>query len=112
MLSITFGDLLTFMNWIHEAGKALDNDQPLPSAPGVEAEKLKSCVELIQKLESRSRRIQGRQLLPESYLQGQESELDRLLSHLHNNVATLYENLGQGRKAKEIRKQAVAIRSL
>ena len=111
VLQITFGDLLTFMNYIHDATKAFDTGQPFPSAPKLQAERLQSCVDLIEKLEHRCRQSRAIDLLLESSLHGQESELGRLLSRLHDNVATLYENLGQQQKAGEIRKQAAAIQS-
>jgi hypothetical protein len=32
-------------------------------------------------------------------------QLEQLLSHLHANVASLYNNLGQSKKAEEIRRR-------
>lgn len=45
----------------------------------------------------------------EANLQVQERELGRLLSHLHDNIAALYENLGQEQKAQELRRRAPVI---
>jgi hypothetical protein len=36
----------------------------------------------------------------------QEAQLGQLLSHLHANIASLYDNLGQSNKAEEVRYRA------
>jgi hypothetical protein len=39
----------------------------------------------------------------------QEAQLGQLLSHLHTNIASLYENLGQVQKAEDVRRRAEAL---
>lgn len=108
-LKLTIRDLVLFINWMHCAHKAFEQGDPLPSIPELESEKVKSWVSLVQKLEDRFRRSEGKQMSLEAHLQAQEHELGRLLSHLHDNIATLYENLGQDDKAQEIRERASVI---
>lgn len=108
-LKLTIRDLVLFINWMHHAHRAFEHGGALPSTPELESEQVKSWVQLVQKLEDRFRRSEGKQMSLEANLQAQEQELGRLLSHLHSNIATLYENLGQDEKAQEIRRRASLI---
>jgi hypothetical protein len=39
----------------------------------------------------------------------EEAQLGQLLTHLHANIASLYDNLGQAKKAEEVRRRAEAL---
>ena len=41
----------------------------------------------------------------------QEAQLRDLLSQLHGNIASLYENLGLEQKAQEVRRRAEAVQA-
>jgi hypothetical protein len=38
-----------------------------------------------------------------------EAQMGQLVSHLHANIAALYDNLGQSQKAEEVRRRAEAL---
>ncbi len=111
MLKIGLGDFIGFLNWMHHSHEAFERGDPLPATPGLESEKLRAWVQCIQKLEQRYRLGEEKQMSIEANLQAQEGELGQLVSHLYENIASLYENLGQGGKATEIRKKASVIQS-
>ncbi len=114
LLKATVGDLLIFVNWMHLTHNAFERGDPPPPAPApaVESERIRAWVDLIQKFEERHRRSEEKQVVLEGALQAQEDELGRLLSQLHENIATLYETLGQEAKAQETRQRASVIQTV
>ncbi len=110
-LKITLGDLLLFINWMQQADHSVEHGENMPDAPDLESGKVLGWINLIQKLEDRYRRSQEKQLALEANLVVQEAQLRELLSNLHGNIASLYENLGLEQKAQEVRKRAEAVQS-
>ena len=110
-LRVTLGDLLVFINWMQQAERACDRDESLPSLPAVGSDQVRAWTKLVEKLQARHRQGQDRQLSLEANLQAQEHEVARLLSHLHDNIASLYENLGQAEKAQEVRRRSSSIQT-
>ncbi len=110
-LRITLGDLLVFINWMQQADKALENGELLPETPEVESGKVLAWVTLMQKLDERMRQCREKQLALEANLVVQEAQLRDLLSQLHGNIASLYENLGLEQKAQEVRRRAEAVQT-
>ncbi len=105
-LKINLNDLFHFIKWIHHAHQAFDNGNALPAVPKIESGKVKSWIHLIQKYEIRLKeRTEQSQDLTKS-IQTQETDLRRLLSDLHTNIASLYDNLGFEEKANESRLKA------
>lgn len=110
-LKVTLGDLLVFINWMQQADRAMEMGEPLPEAPDVESAQIHSWIDLIHKLEERFRRSKEKQLAVEANLVVQEAQLRDLLSQLHGNIASLYENLGLEQKAQEVRRRAEAVQA-
>jgi hypothetical protein len=108
-LSITLGDFLVYINWMNQTEKALERGEALPSSPELESGKVKGWIQLLQRLEDRFRRSEEKKIALEANVIAQEAQLGQLLSHLHANIASLYENLGQSQKAEEVRKRAEAL---
>jgi hypothetical protein len=108
-LKITLGDFLVFINWMNQTEQALLRAETLPVMPGLDSGKVRGWIELIQRLEDRFRRSEEKKLALEANVIAQEAQLGQLLSHLHANIASLYENLGQGQKAEEVRRRAEAL---
>ena len=101
------------MHLTHNAFARGDPPPPPPApAPAVESGRIRAWVDLIQKFEERYRRSEEKQVVREGALQAQEDELGRLLSQLHENIATLYETLGQEAKAQETRQRASDIQTV
>lgn len=108
-LNITLGDFLVYINWMNQTEKALERGEALPSSPELESGKVKGWIQLLQRLEDRFRRSEEKKIALEANVIAQEAQLGQLLSHLHANIASLYENLGQSQKAEEVRKRAEAL---
>lgn len=108
-LKITLGDFLIFINWMNQAEKSLERGEALPSTPELDSGKIKSWVQLVQRLEQRYRQSEEKKLALEANVIAQEAQLGQLLTHLHANIASLYENLGQSQKAQEVRRRAEAL---
>jgi hypothetical protein len=108
-LEITLGDFLVFINWMNQTEKALDRAEPLPAVPNLDSAKVRGWVQLVQRLEERFRRSEEKKVALEANVIAQEAQLGQLLSHLHTNIASLYENLGQVQKAEEVRRRAEAL---
>jgi len=108
-LTITLGDLLAFINWMNQTEKSLDRDEALPTIPDLHAGKVKGWIQLVQRFEKRIHQSEERQLALEASVIAQEAELGRLFSHLHANIASLYDNLGRSQKAEVIRRRAEAL---
>lgn len=105
-LKITLGDFLVFINWMNQLEKALDRAEALPTMPDLDSGKIRGWIQLVQRLEERFRRSEEKKLALEANVIAQETQLGQLLSHLHTNIASLYENLGQVQKAEEVRRRA------
>jgi len=108
-LKITLGDFLVFINWMNQTEKSLDRAEALPALPDFDSGKVRGWVQLIQRLEERFRRSEEKKLALEANVIAQEAQLGQLLSHLHANIASLYDNLGQSHKAEEVRRRAEAL---
>jgi hypothetical protein len=108
-LEITLGDFLVFINWMNQMEKALDRAEAPPAMPELDSGKVKGWIQLVQRLEERFRRSEEKKLALEANVIAQEAQLGQLLSHLHANIASLYENLGQAQKAEEVRRRAEAL---
>src|SRR5512146_2543742 len=108
-LEITLGDFLVFINWMNQTEKSLDRAEPLPALPNLDSGKVKGWIQLVQRLEERFRRSEEKKLALEANVIAQEAQLGQLLSHLHTNIASLYENLGQVQKAEDVRRRAEAL---
>ena len=108
-LKITLGDFLIFINWMNQTEKALDRGEMLPAVPELDSGKAKGWIQLVQRLDERFRRSEENKLALEANVIAQEAQLGQLLSHLHANIASLYENLGQSQKAEEVRRRAEAL---
>jgi hypothetical protein len=70
---------------------------------------VKGWIQLVQRLEERFRRSEEKKIALEANVIAQEAQLGQLLTHLHANIASLYENLGQSKKAEEVRRRAEAL---
>jgi len=108
-LQITLGDFLVFIKWMNQAEKSLDRAEALSTLPELDSGKVKGWIQLVQRLEERFRRSEENKLALEANVIAQETQLGQLLSHLHANIASLYENLGQSQKAEEVRRRAEAL---
>lgn len=110
-LTITLGDFLVFINWMNQTEKALERAESLPTMPELDSGKVRGWIQLVQRLEDRFRRSEEKKLAMEANVIAQEAQLGQLVSHLHSNIASLYENLGQAQKAEEVRRRAEALHS-
>ena len=108
-LQITLGDFLVFIKWMNQAEKSLDRAEALSTLPELDSGKVKGWIQLVQRLEERFRRSEEKKLALEANVIAHETQLGQLLSHLHANIASLYENLGQSQKAEEVRRRAEAL---
>ncbi|HMF86104.1 MAG TPA: hypothetical protein VK598_07110 [Nitrospiraceae bacterium] len=108
-LQVTLGDFLVFIKWMNQTEKSLDRAEALPTLPELDSGKVKGWIQLVQRLEERFRRSEEKKLALEANVIAHETQLGQLLSHLHANIASLYENLGQSQKAEEVRRRAEAL---
>src|SRR5215468_1989144 len=103
---IPLGDWLVFINWMNHTEKALDRGEMLPAVPELDSGKVKGWIQLVQRLDERFRRSEEKKLALEANVIAQEAQLGQLLSHLHANITSLYNNLGHSHEAEEIRRRA------
>ena len=108
-LQITLGDFLIFIKWMNQTEKSLDRGEALPTAPDLDSDKVKGWIRLVQRLEERYRWSEGKKLALEANVIAHEAQIGQLVSHLHANIAALYDNLGQSQKAEEVRRRAEAL---
>ena len=108
-LQITLGDFLVFVKWMNQTEKSLDRSEALPAFPDLDSEKVKGWIRLFQRLEERYRWTEGKKLALEANVIAHEAQMGQLVSHLHANIAALYDNLGQSHKAEEVRRRAEAL---
>jgi hypothetical protein len=106
---ITLGDVYVFINWMNQTEKSLDRAEALPPLPDLDSGKVKGWIQLVQRLEERFRRNEEKKLAFEANVIAHEAQMGQLLSHLHANIASLYDNLGQSQKAEEVRRRAEAV---
>jgi hypothetical protein len=111
-LKMTLGDVLLFIKWMNEAEKALDRAEAFPAIPPeLDNGTVGMWVQIIHGFEKRFRRSEEWTVALEASVMAQEAKMGELLSHLHVNIASLYDNLGQSQRAEEMRRRAQALRS-
>ena len=108
-LQITLGDFLVFIKWMNHTEKSLDRGEALPAIPDLGSDKVKGWIRLVQRLEERYRWSEEKKLAFEANVIAHEAQMGQLVSHLHANIAALYDNLGQSQKAEEGRRRAEAL---
>ena len=108
-LNITLLDLLVFVKWMDQTETSLGRADALPPAPDLDSGQVKAWIQLVQRLVERSRWNEEKKLALEANVIAQEAQLGQLLSHLHANIASLYDNLGQLQRAEEVRRRAQAV---
>jgi hypothetical protein len=108
-LHITLGDFLVFIKWMNHTEQLLDRGEALPIFPELDSDKVKGWIRLLQRLEERYRRSEEKKLALEANVIAHEAQMGQLLSQLHANIASLYDNLGQSHKAEAVRRRAEAL---
>jgi hypothetical protein len=106
---ITLGDVFVFIHWMNQTEKSLDRAEALPPLPDLDSGKVKDWIQLVQRLEERFRRNEERKLALEANVIAHETQMGEILSHLHVNIASLYDNLGQSKRAEDVRRRAEAV---
>jgi hypothetical protein len=106
VLQITLGDSLAFIKWMSQTEKSLDRAEPFPALPHFESDKVKGWTQLIQRLNDRYRRSEEKKMALESNVITHEGQMRLLVSQLHANIASLYDNLEQSQKAEKVRRRA------
>jgi hypothetical protein len=104
-LDITMRDLAYFSNWMQRALPAIEASGELPPPPDVESELVRRWVAAIEGLQDRHRQKLETQEALLKNLTVQEVQLDEVLSNLYTNMAALYEGLGHGERAGEVKKK-------
>ena len=110
-LDITIRDLAIFANWMQQTVMSLDRGESMPDAPDPVSVQVRGWVQAIQKLEERSRLVNGKQMALETHLNAHEAQLNDLLSQLYLNTASLYDTLGQADRAQEVREKVGTFQS-
>src|SRR5262245_14039618 len=108
-LNITFCDVFVLAKWMDQTETSLGRAEALPPAPDLDSGKAKAWTQLVQRLEEHSRLNEEKKQALEANVIEQEVQLGQLLSHLHANIASLYDNLGQLQRAEEVRRRAQAV---
>jgi len=104
-LDVTLRDLAYFSNWMQRAVLVLEDGGELPAAPDVESPQVRRWVSAIEGIQERLRqKIECQAALVEN-LSAQEMHLDQALSTLYTNMAALYDSLGHGDRAEEVKKK-------
>jgi hypothetical protein len=104
-LDITMRDLAYFSNWMQRAVPAIETTGELPPPPDVESPLVRRWVAAIEGLQDRHRQKLETQESLLKNLTVQEVQLDEVLSNLYTNMAALYEGLGHGDRAGEVKKK-------
>lgn len=104
-LDITMRDLAYFSNWMQRAVPAIEQTGELPPPPDVESQLVRRWVAAIEGLQDRHRQKLETQEALLKNLTIQEVQLDEVLSNLYTNMAALYESLGHGDRAGEVKKK-------
>ncbi len=110
-LDITIRDLAIFANWMQQTEMSLDRGESMPNAPDPVSVQVRGWVQAIQKLEERSRLVNGKQMALETHLNAHEAQLNDLLSQLYLHTASLYDTLGQADRAQEVREKVGTFQS-
>ena len=108
-VDINVEDLLLFLTWLEHADKAFQEGHPLPDAPCRIGGTASRWVNSIQSLDTHHRRAQIRSHDLTETLRAQEKPLRSFASNLYENLAALYEQLGQRDKAQAVRMRAAAL---
>ena len=98
-----------FMNWMREAQYAFEVGQCLPPAPPCFSSEVERWIDLIRSMEAETRQNQVNQKALEATLSNQAEKLGPLVSNLCENLAALYDTLGEKDKAKTVRMRAAAL---
>lgn len=104
-LEITMRDLAFFSNWMQRAVPVLEEGGQLPTPPEMESPLVRRWVGAIERLQERDRQKLETQEALLKNLTMQEIQLDEVLSTLYANIAALYESLGHGERAGEVKKK-------
>jgi predicted nucleic acid-binding Zn-ribbon protein len=107
--NITFGDVLVFINWMNQIEKSLDRAEALPPLPDVDSDKVRGWIQLVRRLEEGLSRNEEQKRALEANVIAHETQIEQLFSHMHTNLASLYENLGHAQKVTEVRRHAEAV---
>ena len=107
--TITLGDFLVFINWMNQTEKSLARAEALPPLPELDSGKAKGLIQFVQRLEERFRLNEEKKLALEATVTAHEAQMGQILSRMHANIASLYDNLGQSHKAEEVRRRAEAV---
>ena len=107
--AITLGDVFVFINWMDQTEKSLARAEALPPLPELDSGKVKGWIQLVHRLEKRFRLNEEKKLALEATVIAHESQMGHIVSHLHANVAALYDNLGQSHRAEAVRRRAEAV---
>ncbi len=108
-LNLTLWDVFVFVKWMDQTETSLGRAEALPPAPDLDSGKVKAWIQLVQRLEEHSRLNEEKKQALEANVIEQEVQLGQLLSHLHGNIASLYDDLGQLQRAEEVRRRAQAV---
>ena len=106
---ITLGDVFVFIKWMNQTEKSLDHAEALPPLPDLDSGKVKDWIQLVQRLEERFRWNEEKKMALEANVIAHEVQMGQILSHLHTNIAALYDNLGRSQRAEEVRRRAEAV---
>jgi hypothetical protein len=107
--AITLVDVFVFIKWMDQTETSLARAEALPPLPELDSGKVKGWIQLVQRLEERFRLNEERKLALEAAVVTHESQMGQILSHLHANIAALYDNLGQSQRAEAVRRRAEAV---
>lgn len=107
--TITLSDLFVFINWMNQSETSVDRGEDLPPLPDLDSSKVKGWIHLIQRLEERVRRNEEKNLGLNASVMAHDVEMGQILSHMHANLASLYDSLGQAERAEDVRRRAEAI---
>lgn len=107
--SITLEELFAFIQWMAKAEAALEKADPLPDPPPLAPGTVARWIALIGKLKEESRQMERRHLALEATLREHTRQMGPLVSNLCENLATLYDSMGESEKAKVVRMRAAAL---
>jgi hypothetical protein len=107
--AITLGDVFVFINWMNQTEKSLARAEALPPLPELDSGKVKGLIQFVQRLEERFHLNEEKKLALEATVIAHEAQMGQILSRMHANIASLYDNLGQSHKAEEVRRRAEAV---
>jgi hypothetical protein len=91
---ITLGDVLVFVNWMDQMEKSLARAEALPPLPDVKSGKVRGWVHLIRRLGEGVCGNEETKRALEATTIAHEAQIGQLFSHMHTNIASLYDNLG------------------